>query len=408
MRIKKILPLLFVLIFLVGVKSAVAVEVTAKEDGIGVVNEFSDEDSILVNGLPSEEDLIRLNENNKDVFKESNKTTGGKEIKSGKGELYKAYKSDIDSFEKNQPKGVGKEIKDLTKQYNTATGKLECGTFEFECKINNVVISSGAGLLKASLNPMQKFIIKPSDVLEAPGVTLYKSAFSTLTDVMVVLFFVFQILKILSMRMTNGEGISQGVFEKTVKLIVSVSLIGIYDVLFKIALSVQYLLVSPILASIALDDNSASLVVLKSMLLGGGTSIVIMLVVLAIVYVAVILALFYRLALLIILYITGPIAIATMVNDELEFFSLWLRKLIGGIVTLLLQSLCIAMSISTTFRLSFNEFENMTDLCLSLAFLFLALGIPKLLENFGNSSGSGRTTLIMARSGLGQISRLKS
>lgn len=407
MKVKKILPLLFLLMFLVGVKSVMAVEVATREDGIGVVNEFSNEDSILVNGLPSEEDLIRINENNKDVFKETNKTTGGKEIKSGKGELYKAYKTEIDKFEENQPKNVGKEIKDLTKQYNTATGKLDCGTFEFECKINNVIVSLGSGLIKAALDPLQKFIIRPSDVLEAPSVSLYKGAFSTLTDVIVVLFFIFQILKILSMRMTNGEGISQGVFEKTVKLIVSVSLIGVYDILFKIALSIQYLLVSPILASIALDKNSASLVFLKSLLLGGGTSIVIMLGVLSVVYLAVILALFYRLALLIVLYITGPIAIATMVNDEMEFFSLWLRKLVGGIVTLLLQSLCIALSISTTFRLSFNENQNMTDLCLSLAFLFLALGIPRLLENFGNSSGSGRTTLIMARSGLSQLSHLK-
>ncbi|MBK3975999.1 conjugal transfer protein TrbL family protein, partial [Staphylococcus aureus] len=99
-----------------------------------------------------------------------------------------------------------------------------------------------------------------------------------------------------------------------------------------------------------------------------------------------------------ILYIMGPIAIATMVNDDMDFFSLWLRRLVSRILTFLLQSLCIAMCFATLFHITFDYKEAITDLMLSMAFLLVGLSVPKMLENFGDSSGAGRSTLMFIRS----------
>lgn len=100
----------------------------------------------------------------------------------------------------------------------------------------------------------------------------------------------------------------------------------------------------------------------------------------------------------IILYIMGPVAITTMVNDEMNFFSLWVRRLVSRVLTLLLQSLCIAMCFATLFHITFKYNETITDLMLAIAFLFVALSVPKMLENFGDSSGAGRSTLLFVRS----------
>lgn len=109
-------------------------------------------------------------------------------------------------------------------------------------------------------------------------------------------------------------------------------------------------------------------------------------------------SLFFSLALFIILYIMGPIAIATMVNDDMDFFSLWIRRLVSRILTFLLQSLCIAMCFATLFHLTFSYREAITDLMLAMAFLLVGLSVPKMLENFGDSSGAGRSTLMFIRS----------
>ena len=118
----------------------------------------------------------------------------------------------------------------------------------------------------------------------------------------------------------------------------------------------------------------------------------------AILFLVLTLSLFYSLALFIILYIMGPIAIATMVNDDMEFFSLWLRKLVSRILTFLLQSLCIAMCFGTLYHMTFDYRETITDFMLAIAFLFVGLSVPKMLENFGDSSGAGRSTLMFIRS----------
>lgn len=181
------------------------------------------------------------------------------------------------------------------------------------------------------------------------------------------------------------------------KTFVAATLIGLYEPLFKVALNFQYLLVSPILNAIEVKDSTASLIALKGLMVDSSGPII-ALPLMALLMVVLTISLFFSLALFIILYIMGPIAIATMVNDDMDFFSLWLRRLVSRILTFLLQSLCIAMCFATLFHITFDYKEAITDLMLSMAFLLVGLSVPKMLENFGDSSGAGRSTLMFIRS----------
>lgn len=400
--------LLIVLMLIPTNALAIEQNPTANSEGAGVKNDlFYAVDGIDINGIPNETELANIAEQNKELMKEQEFATQGKKVGKGKGELYKAYKDDIKKLKDTMDKNQYNNMVDTIKNYNTATGELDCGTFDFGCKVKGLLISGGSDFLDIVINPLQNFIIKPSDVLNAPSVSGFKNAFTSLTDVAVVLFFIYQILKIIFMRMTNGEGISQGVFEKTAKLIVSVCIIGVYEPLFKIALSVEYLLVSPILSTVTLSETGADALILRMMLLNSGVGTALLILGLGMIYLVITISLFYRLAMMILLYIVGPFAIASMVNDEMDFFTLWIRKLVANILTITLQALCIAMSIRIGFRVNFDEATNVTDVCLSAAFMFLALGVPKLLENFGNSTGASRASISAVQTSTNLVRTLK-
>lgn len=147
----------------------------------------------------------------------------------------------------------------------------------------------------------------------------------------------------------------------------------------KLLLNFQYLLVSPILNAIEVKDSTASLIALKGLMIDSSGPII-ALPLMALLMVVLTISLFFSLALFIILYIMGPIAIATMVNDDMDFFSLWLRRLVSRILTFLLQSLCIAMCFATLFHITFDYKEAITDLMLSMAFLLVGLSVLKCLR----------------------------
>lgn len=375
--------------------------VSAESDkGIGVENEFSDTSSGEFTSLPSDEQLESMTEDSKASIVESANT---KKIKGGKGGLYDTYKDEIDEYldtskkNKTMTKEGAKKIKKTFKNFNTDTGEIESkNPFDFNTKLNNVFISAGSNMLTWITEPLSKFTLKPGDVLDSPSAKPLKNAFNNLTDVAVALFFAFQIIKIIIMRTTAMETQGQVAYEKTVKLVTASVLLGLYDPLYKLALNIQYLLTNPILRSIGIEKDFGNILAAKTLIIGDVVMLII-LPLIAILMFVLTLNLYYSLAYLIILYVTGPLAISSMVNDEMEFWSLWTRKLVSRILTLMLQSICIALSLSTLFRLNFSYTQTTTDIFLGLAFLFVALAVPKLLENFGDSSGGGRTTMMMFR-----------
>lgn len=371
----------------------------AVEEGTGIKNDLDTTNEEAMGSLPSDSELEQQVKDKKVDIVEGSQP---KEIKQEKGGLWKAYKDEIKAeVKKRKADGESDEraesIKEFAEEFNTATGKLEVSKFDVEGHINNIFLSMGTFMIEWGTEPLKQFTIKPADVLDAPSAKPMMIAFSSLTDILLALFLVFQLMKIMLARAIDIGYNGQAIYDKILKTFVAATLIGLYEPLYKVALNFQYLLVSPILNAIDLKENTASLVALKALMIDGSAPIV-TLILMAILFLVLTLSLFYSLALFIILYIMGPIAIATMVNDDMEFFSLWLRKLVSRILTFLLQSLCIAMCFGTLYHMTFDYRETITDFMLAIAFLFVGLSVPKMLENFGDSSGAGRSTLMFIRS----------
>lgn len=393
MNFKKIITMLILFSFLILPVGQYALAV---EQGTGIKNNLDTTNEEAMGSLPSDSELEQQVKDKKVDIVEAGQT---KEIKKKKGALWDAYKdeikAEIDKRKKDDPQA--KDMKKFAKDFNTGTGKLDVGTFDVEGHVNNMFLSFGTSIVKWATEPLKHFTIKPADVLDAPSAKPMMIAFSSLTDILLAVFLVFQLMKIMLARAIDIGYNGQAIYDKTLKTFIAATLIGLYEPLFKIALNFQYLLVSPILNSIDIKDNTASLVALKGLMVDSSGPII-ALPIMALLMVVLTISLFFSLALFIILYIMGPIAIATMVNDDMDFFSLWIRRLVSRILTFLLQSLCIAMCFATLFHLTFSYQEAITDLMLAMAFLLVGLSVPKMLENFGDSSGAGRSTLMFIRS----------
>ncbi|MCG1130691.1 hypothetical protein K4P41_11100 [Staphylococcus epidermidis] len=393
MRISKMITLSLIFIVLLAPLGNVAL---AKDDkGIGVKNELTTSNKEAMDSLPTDSELEQQVKGNKADIVSAGKS---KKIPKGKGGIWKAYKDEIKKeMDVRKKNGMPSSMQKFAEEFNTTTGKLKVSKFDVNGHINNVFLSIGTTLVKTSTEPLKHFTIKPADVLEAPSAKPMMTAFSTLTDTLLVLFLVFQLTKIMLARAIDIGYSGSAIYDKVLKTFVAGTLIGLYEPIFKALMNIQYLLVSPILNAIQIKDNTAGIIAFKGLMIDG-TAPMICLPLVAILLIVVALSLFYSLAMFIILYIMGPVAITTMVNDEMNFFSLWVRRLVSRILTLLLQSLCIAMCFASLFHITFKYQETITDLMLAIAFLFVALSVPKMLENFGDSSGAGRSTLLFVRS----------
>lgn len=369
------------------------------QNGMGLKNDFNYASESAFEGLPDDSDLEKeVNEATKDisVIEQANTKT----IQKGKGGLYKTYQEEFDSLldkQKKINKDQAKATEKLVNKYNTSTNKLEVKKFDFAGHMMNTFINFGSGALDLVTKPLATFTIKPSDILDSPSAQPLKNAFDSLTDSLIIVFIIFQVMKIIVLKATDIGNYSNAIYEKVAKTIIALVIIALYDPLFKLVLNIQYLLITPILKSISIDEQLGSIIMMKTIIVGPDT-IIIAMPVLGILMLVVTISLFYSLAYLILLYVTGPLAISTMVNEEMDFYSLWVRKLVARVLTVFLQSLCIALALSTLFRITFDLQKNATDILLSGAFLLVALSVPKILENFGDTSGTGRTTIMAVRS----------
>ena len=99
---------------------------------------------------------------------------------------------------------------------------------------------------------------------------------------------------------------------------------------------------------------------------------------------------YYRIAFVAILYIAGPIAIATKINDTYNFFDFWLKQFITAFLTLALQLIATAIGLQQFFKAP-EYFGDTTNLFTGTAFFILAITLPSILGQWGFSTGSSRT-----------------
>ena len=325
---------------------------------------------------------------------------GVREIGNKKNSFYKAYKDEFDEWADNVP-GAAIYVK-LIKKYHYKDGEFVCGKFDVLCHIVNFGFVTGSSIVNALLSPISKLAISPEDILLDTSLSKFKLAFSTFTTSLLAVFILFQIMKIYAFRMTNHSDTVSVLNEKIIKIIMACVFLFSYDLFFRAILNIQYRVNYGIFNYISNSHEVTQNIMLSMLLTPNGIIFVILILLFAILLAVLFFQMLYTFAMISVFYVVGPIAITTMVNDEYNMFSNWLKTIISRFLTLGLQGLCVILCLSFGSRLSFvTESANMTQVLLdkiyAIAFLVVGIALPALLKEFGNSSGTGKAVTSGAR-----------
>ncbi len=264
-------------------------------------------------------------------------------------------------------------------KYDHETNQFNCKWYEVMCQTNGFLFTTVSGFVFGAIDSFGKFQIDSSVITGNAVYEGYMLNFKSLAWTMTAIFLIWQTIKIIILYSANGDEGMNTLYEKVVAVITGAILLGIYGELFDWILELTHLLTETMLTDPVTHYNIMQVLAVNSV----GYGIILMLVVSAILFVFFI-SILYRTVLFVVLYISGVMAIPTIVNDQYNFFSLWLKIVVSNILTLTLQLLCFVLGVKTLINLQTGNF------LIGMLFFIVGLSIPTLLSQFGASTGSAR------------------
>lgn len=318
---------------------------------------------------------------------------GMEKIEEGKGKFYEVYKDQVEQHVKDFPDG-GKNFTKLMKQFDYQEGTFNCSALDFFCTFNDFFFQVGRSIFSALLKPLSTMSMEPSKVMNDQMLGNYRMSFSQLAKSILLVLMAFQILKTIAFRVSDMSSAGQVTHQKMVKFIMVAFLLAVYDTFFQLILTLQYAFTYPIFAGLALNNSLAKSISVTLLFSPGGFLVgIILILIIAVLILILTFSLYYSIALISILYVVGPAAIPTMINDEYDFWSLWGKTLLSRILTMGLQGICVLIGMKKIATFTFDGNELLGNSLLGISFLLVAMSMPGLLGQFGSSSGGGKMTL---------------
>lgn len=314
----------------------------------------------------------------------------GQTVHAEEGDLYDRHQ---DLFEEHR--WWNDNYQDMIEEYDYENNEFNCGNalFNFDCNLNATLLTMLIGIIKAVLSGTETAVVTGNDIVGSDLFRPYHLSLERLSVTMLSIFIMWNVVKIVAMRFADQDDGMLALNEKLVKVLAMGILLGIYPSFFNWVMRLQSTAVEAVMQE-GIDNE---MVIVSLFIRGGSHGLVIAFIVALVVFVFAI-AFMYRFVLFGMLYITGVIAIPTGINDEYNYFSLWLRLLITNGITLFLQSIAYTLGVNSFF--TFEDLNSNLNFVTGLAFFILALVIPSLLGQLGQSSGTGKA--------LGSIVRVAS
>src|SRR5699024_7253909 len=170
--------------------------------------------------------------------------------------------------------------------------------------------------------------------------------FNSFTTSLLAVFLIFQIMKIYVFRLTNHNDTVSVLNEKIVKVFIAGIFLFSYEYFFQLILTIQYRVNYGIFSYVSNTNEITTNMMLNLLLTPNGIMFVFMVLAYAILLAILFFQMTYTFALIGLFYVVGPVAVVTMVNDEYNMFTMWLRTIIARFVTLSAQGLCVILSFS--------------------------------------------------------------
>lgn len=334
-------------------------------------------------------------------------THGLKDIEDGKGKFYDAYEEEFDEMEESAL--GGKVFVGLMKRYDYSAGNFDCKTTDILCHIVNIVYVAGASVVNFLLSPLSKLAIEPEKILNDTSFNKFKNSFDSFTFSLLAVFILFQVMKIFVFRMTNHSDTITVLNEKVVKIFMAGVFLFGYSQFFQLILTIQYRVNYGIFSYFSNSNQITSDLMINFLVTPNGVVFVLMVIIYAVLLAILFFQMAYTFALIGLLYVVGPVAVVTMVNDEYNMFTMWLKTIIARFLTLAMQGLTVVLSFTYANKMDWIFSGDVTESnfqkIIAISFLIVGISLPSLLKEFGNSSGSGKGAISATSSATRVITR---
>lgn len=304
------------------------------------------------------------------------------------GDWYTEHKAFFDGLTDPRSSKAPEAYVDLLKKYNQDAKTIEPGTFDVEGYIYKFMFDQSVSGINFIQNTMTKFVLKPDDLLKDATFNEYKDAVKTLAITVLSVFIMFNMVKILSYRMGDpGDGTTV-MNEKIVNIFVVGIFLFLYDQFIYWIINAQDAIISGIITKGIKKEIIADTIASNMLMLPGPMSFIAFLVV-AILFIILVLQFYYRVAFVGLLYMFGPIAIATKMNDTYNFFDFWLKTLVSSFLTLILQMAAVAVGISKIYAVP-EYYGDTMSFFVGISMFIVAMVLPSVLGQWGMSTGTTR------------------
>lgn len=287
--------------------------------------------------------------------------------------------------------------KDFLEKYDSEKKTVDCGRFEVTCHVYKLALESGISAFDFIKDLMAKTIIEPTQITNDPLYQSYKSGLAALANTMLAIFILFNATKFAVYRLGDASDTEGAANEKVLNFLVIAVVLFLYDDFVLWILQLQEALNKDIIGSINSGNMAQNMI--ANIMMGPGLFAILVILIVAILLIILMLQLFYRGAVVAILYIAGPVAIPTKLNDNYNFFDFWLKQFIASFITLALQLIAIAVGLQKMGEPP-AFYGDTTNLFKGVAFFVAAMTIPGLLGQWGGSTGSTRAVASGAKTAI--------
>lgn len=276
----------------------------------------------------------------------------------------------------------------------------------FICQIEDWIAQIAFEALKSALDFVVSFFTKPFGIIETKDnnnrvkekdvITQFRGYYEGLSFAFLTCFFVFHMIKVLATYWIDQD--LQKLKRLIVRLIVTAFLCGTYfQWITKINNAVKNTLVGFTEINISvygmLDvifggslSKKAGKFIIKSEMFAKGLGL--LLLAFVILFIILLVQLAIRAAEIAFLTITAPLAIATNLNEEMNFFPIWWRSFLSILITMIVQFTLLLLTISLLISMGKQGIFSTLVWCIGL--MIVTLRGPSYVRDFMYSTGSAK------------------
>jgi hypothetical protein len=277
---------------------------------------------------------------------------------------------------------------------------LDCGTFDFSCKIREFLLNIVQGAINYSVDQLDSFVIKPDEILKNKTISTFYDQAYDFFFVLLGVIFLYKMVEMLATADPEGRGELR---EKMARLIFTVAFAYSFKWIFEYLLKFNYWFVKGMLDGYNLKFSTFKYDATK--IQEADINLIFMAflaLTLAILFFVMLIQMAIRFAELGFALAIAPICIATNLSDNFNLLPGFWRNLMSIIFTQAVQIMLIL------FMCKFFADGSIWDakkIMYGIGFMILVVKSPAVVKELMYSTGAGRTTAGMASGAASTIAK---